>query len=263
MRFTVLTPTYNRAHTLAAAYQGLCAQTFRDFEWVIVDDGSTDGTGELVASWKSFFPIRYTWKPNRGKHTAVNIGVAQAAGEFVTVLDSDDRCLPHALERLDYLWRQIPNPDRFFNLIGLCTAEDGSIFGNRFLQDQVDALNLGDALALVGNADRWGMMRADILKKFPYPEFKNERFILEGVVWNRVLKKYGARFVNEPLLIAGYAPGGLGRQGDLRYSSPKGAVIYHLELAFSNVPAKIRLKSAISAARFSFVAVARELGLLK
>lgn len=260
MRFTVLTPTYNRAHTLAGAYQSLCAQTFRDFEWVIVDDGSTDGTRDLVSSWKSFFPIRYTWKPNGGKHTAVNIGIAQAAGEFVVILDSDDRCVPRALERMDYFWRQIASPERFSNLVARCCSDDGSILGEPLPLDHVDVFNLGDALAIVGNTDRWGMIRTDILKRFRYPEFSNERFIPEGVVWNRILNQYGVRYVNEPLLIAGYAPGGLGRAGDLRYSSPKGAVVYYWDLARSNVPVKVRLKSAINAVRFSLVAAARELG---
>jgi glycosyltransferase involved in cell wall biosynthesis len=258
MRFTVLTPTYNRAHTLTGAYESLCDQTFQDFEWVIVDDGSTDGTKELVSSWKSFFPIRYTWKPNGGTHTAVNIGIAQAAGEFVVILDSDDRCVPRALERLDYFWRQIASPERFSNLVARCFSGDGSVLGNPLPLEHVDVFNLGDALAIVGHTDRWGMIRTDILKRFRYPEFSNERFIPEGVVWNRILN--GVRYVNEPLPMAGYAPRGLGRTGDLRYSSPKGAVVCCWELARFSVPAEVRLKAAINAVRFFLVAAAREPG---
>ena len=258
MTFTVLTATFNRAHLLAGLYQSLCAQTLHDFEWVIVDDGGTDGTKELVASWRPFFPIRYTWKPNGGKHTAINAGVQQAAGDFIAIVDSDDRIVPRALERLHHHWRQIQDPTLFATLVGLCCAEDGSVLGDALPQDSVDVFNLRDAQKLEG-ADRWGMIRTDILKKFRYPEFKNERFMLEGVVWNRILKKYAIRYVNEPLLIACYAPGGLGRQGDLRFSSPKGAVVYHTELAFSDAPVKVRVKSAINAMRFSLVAILREL----
>src|SRR5579884_1059571 len=133
LRFTVLTATYNRAYCLPRVYQSLCAQTFRDFEWVIVDDGSTDGTKELVASWKSsFFPIRYFWKPNAGKHTAINLGVLQAKGELTLILDSDDPCIPTALERFDFHWRQIPNPEKFANLSCLCARPDGSIVGKPY-----------------------------------------------------------------------------------------------------------------------------------
>ena len=260
MRFTVLTATYNRAHTLGGVYSSLCSQTFRDFEWLIIDDGSTDGTRELVSSWQSFFPIRYTWKPNGGKHTAINMGAAQAAGEFVAILDSVDRCVPHALERFDYHWNQIQDPDRFACLVGLCYNEDGvTILGDPLPQKYIDIFDLGDALTLVNGVDHWGIVRSDVFRSFPYPEFRNESIIQEGVVWNRILKKYGARYFNEPLKIAGYAAGGLGRQGDLRWSSPKGAVIYHTELALSSVPLKMRLKSVANALRFSAVAVAREL----
>lgn len=263
MRFTVLTATYNRAYTLGATYQSLCAQTFRDFEWVIVDDGSTDGTPDLVSSWKPFFPIRYTWKPNGGKHTAINLGVEQAAGEFIAIVDSDDRLVPHALEWMDHHWRKIPDPARFSSLIALCCDDNGSIFGGELTQDYVDVFCLRDALAQAGAGDRWRIIRGDVLKQFRYPEFNNEHFVLEGLVWNRILKKSAARFINEPLLTAGYAPDGLGRQGDLRFSSPKGAVIYHVELALSDVRLKMRIKSAINALRFLLVAVGRELRFIR
>src|SRR5579859_6080469 len=124
MRFTVLTPTYNRAHMLGSVYQSLCAQTLPDFEWIIIDDGSTDRTRDMVVTWKPFFPIRYFWKPNGGKHTAINKGVAEARGEFVLFFDSDDTCVPQTLERFDYHWRQIPDPAGFASLSCLCCRSD-------------------------------------------------------------------------------------------------------------------------------------------
>jgi glycosyltransferase involved in cell wall biosynthesis len=263
MRFTVLTPTYNRAHLLVRVYESLCSQTFRDFEWVIVDDGGSDGTKELVAAWNPFFPIRYMWKPNGGMHTALNAGVQHAAGEFVLIMDDDDYCVPHALERFDYRWRQIPNPDRFAYLACLCYCEDGkTILGSRLPKDHVDAFTVAEKMALC-DVDRWGIVRTDIARLFPYPVFNNERYMTLGVVQNRILKKYGARFFDEPLQIHHYVDNGLTKRGDLRWQSPKGAVLYHKELALSNVPAGTRIKSAINAVRFSLVAVARELHLIQ
>src|SRR5437762_2817315 len=98
MIFTVFTPTYNRAGTLPRVYESLKAQTFRDFEWIIVDDGSADSTQELVQSWIGDldFPIRYFRQQNQGKHVAVNLGVKEARGEFFLNLDSDDACVPEA-----------------------------------------------------------------------------------------------------------------------------------------------------------------------
>jgi glycosyltransferase involved in cell wall biosynthesis len=260
MRFTILTPTYNRVKHLPRVFETLCSQTFTDFEWVIVDDGSTDGTRELVSSWQSSFTIRYFWKVNGGKHTAVNIGVAEAAGDFVAILDSDDRLVPNALARLDYHWKQIPNPERFANLVCLCYSEDGSILGSPLSRDHVDVFNVWDNIVLC-DAERWGMVRRDVLRQFPYPVFKNERFILEGVVWNRIHKRHASRFINEPLRIVGHAADSLTAQGDMRYSSPKGAVVYHSEMAFSNAPMGLRIKSGITSVYFAFVAMGRELGM--
>lgn len=261
MRFTVLTPTYNRAHTIEGVYRSLCAQTFRDFEWLIVDDGSTDGTGELVATWKSFFPIRYIWKPNGGKNTAVNIGVAQAEGEFITILDSDDTCVPHALERFDYRWRQISHPERFANLVCLCKREDGSILGEPFPKECIDVFTVRDNLALAG-AERWGVVRTDVFRMFPYPVFNNERNIQAGIVWTRIHKKYASRYFNEALRTYVYSPGSLCNTGrDLRRANPKGAVAYNIELLLSDAPARLRLKAALNIFRFSLFAAARELRL--
>ena len=263
MRFTVLTATYNRAAHLANVYESLCAQTFRDFEWIIVDDGGADGTREMVAGWKPFFPVRYIWKPNGGKHTAINIGVRLAAGELIMIVDSDDRCLPQTLERLDYHWKKIPSPERFAFLTGLCYEQDGTtLLGKPFPRDCMDTFELRETLALPAG-DRCGIVRADVIRNFPYPEFENERFILEGVVWNRILRRYGARYVNEPFKIAGYAPGGLSQSGDLRFASPRGAVVYHWELVMSAVPVRMRLKAAINALRFSFVVVGRKLRMVR
>jgi glycosyltransferase involved in cell wall biosynthesis len=263
MRFTVLTPTYNRAHCLERVYKSLCAQTFRDFEWVIVDDGSTDGTRDLVASWKPFFRIRYRWKPNGGMHTAINVGMREAVGEFIALMDDDDYCVPNALERLDERWKQIPNPDRFAFLVGICYCEDGkTILGSRLPRDYVDAFTVGEKLALC-TSDRWGICRSDVFREFPYPEFKNERYIDVGIVQNRIMKRYGARFFDEPLQVHHYLPGGLTRRRDPRWQNPKGAVLFYAELSLSRVPVKMRIKSAINAVRFSVAVIMKSLRLIQ
>src|SRR5947209_20534442 len=106
MLFTVFTPTYNRRHCLNRVYESLLAQTFRDFEWLIIDDGSNDDTASLVQQWQNeaAIRIRYELQPNQGKHVAFNRAVQLAAGECLVPLDSDDRCVPIALERLNQRW---------------------------------------------------------------------------------------------------------------------------------------------------------------
>src|SRR3974390_2817293 len=94
--FTVFTATYNRAHTLHRVYDSLCAQTLHDFEWIVIDDGSTDNTAELIDDWAKAaqFPIRYFKQNHSGKHVAHNLAVREARGLFFLPLDSDDACLP-------------------------------------------------------------------------------------------------------------------------------------------------------------------------
>ncbi len=258
MRFTVLTTTYNRAHILGRVHESLCAQTFRDFEWLIVDDGSTDGTKDLVSSWKPFFPIRYFWKPNGGKHTAMNLGVSVAGGEFALFFDSDDRCIPKTLERFDYHWRQIPNPSRFANLSCLCCSPDGSIVGKPYPAVCVDAFTFTEQLRY-RSCERWGINRTDVLREFPWPE--GERFVPEGLVWNRISRKYAARFFNEPLRIY-YEDGldSLSRKNDRRASSPKSAMAYYRELALSPAPILLRLRAVINYCRFAAHAAFRKYG---
>jgi glycosyltransferase involved in cell wall biosynthesis len=251
MRFTVLTPTYNRAHCLSGVFSSLCGQTFRDFEWVIADDGSDDGTRELVSSWKADFPIRYFWKPNGGKHTAMNLGVAQAKGEFTLFFDSDDRCTPNALERFDFRWEQIPEPHRFSTLSCLCATPDGTIMGQAYPADHVDAFTLKDQLRY-RNSERWGINRTDILREFPFPE--GERYVPEGLVWNRIASRYAARFFNEALRIYEPNPNGVSSNVTaLRVSSPRSTLTFYRELALSSAPAMLRLRGAINYCRFAVI----------
>ena len=100
MLLTVCTPTYNRAHTLPRLYESLVRQTSQDFEWLVVDDGSTDNTRELVDGWvaEGRIRIRYVYKENGGKPSAHNLGVRMAAGELFFCVDSDDYLTDNAVE---------------------------------------------------------------------------------------------------------------------------------------------------------------------
>lgn len=267
MRFSIITPTYNRAHTLERTYLSLCAQTFRDFEWIVVDDSSTDGTRELVTSWTvkdargywvsrdAGFELDYFYNyPNRGLHGSLNFGTKLASGELVTQLDSDDYCTPDAFETFDRRWRELPNPQRFAQIVARCRREDGSLLGSP-QAGVIDTSELRDALALVDD-DRWGVTRRDIAAAFPYPEFPGEKYITPGIVHNRILRKFSSRYVPDALKIVCREPGHMSSK-DWRGSSPKGAALYHAELAMHPVPLAMRLKSAINAVRFGALALVR------
>jgi glycosyltransferase involved in cell wall biosynthesis len=203
--FTVFTPTFNRAHTLHRVYESLKKQTYRNFEWLIIDDGSTDNTYELVKKWEqeADFPIRYFWQENKGKHVAFNRGVQDARGDFFLPFDSDDACVSEALERFKYHWDSIPIEQRelFSGVCVLCVDQNGKVVGDRFPFDTTDSNSLEIYYRYRVKGEKWGFQRTDILRCHFYPEVKNVKFIPEGIVWNAISKTYKIRFVNEVLRI--------------------------------------------------------------
>lgn len=203
--FTVFTPTYNRAHTLDRVYESLKVQTYRDFEWLIVDDGSTDNTAETVKQWQkeANFSIRYLYKENGGKHTAFNLGLQEAKGELFLTFDSDDACLPQALERFKYHWDTIPEDKKnnFSAVTCLCADQHGKIVGNKFPLDPTDSDSLEISYKYKIWGEKWGFHRTDVLRKFPFTETIKNTYVPESLVWNRIAKKYKTRFVNEVLRI--------------------------------------------------------------
>jgi len=199
--FTVFTPTYNRAHTLHRVYDSLCVQTLRDFEWIVVDDGSTDNTAELVADWvkTADIPIRYFKQEHCGRHIAYNLAVRKASGLFFLVFDSDDACVPHALERMAYHWNSIPGCERslFSGIIGLCADQYGEIVGDRFPFVPFDC-NARERRFIYGlRGEKWGTILTEIARQFPFPEITGTSFVPEGVVWFQIAKTYKSRGVNE------------------------------------------------------------------
>jgi len=107
MTFSVVIPAYNAAETLAEAIESVLAQTCQDFEIVVVDDGSSDDTAAVAASFTD--PrVRVYSQPNAGPSAARNLGIAHAAGEYVSSLDSDDLWLPDYLAEMGRALREHP-----------------------------------------------------------------------------------------------------------------------------------------------------------
>jgi glycosyltransferase involved in cell wall biosynthesis len=203
--FTVFTPTYNRAHTLHRVHQSLVDQTMTDFEWLVVDDGSTDDTRNLVRLWQdgSAFPIRYLYQPNSGMHIAFNRGVDEARGQLFLRLDSDDACVPEALARFRFHWESIPAEVRplFSAVTSLCQDQAGRVVGDRFPFDPTDSDPLEIRLKYRVRGEKWGFHRTDVLREFPFPDLPGQPYVTESVVWNRIAKKFRTRYVNELLKI--------------------------------------------------------------
>jgi glycosyltransferase involved in cell wall biosynthesis len=198
--FTVFTPAYNRAHTIHRVYDSLCAQTLRDFEWIVIDDGSTDSTAEMVANWvkSADFPVRYFRQAHSGKHIAHNLAMRQARGRFFLPLDSDDACAPRALERMAYHWNTIPDNERalYSGIDGLCCDQNGQIIGDRFPSEPFDTTLRERRYVYRMRGEKWGSTLTEIVRRFPFPELPGQ-FTPEGSIWLDIAKTYKNRCVNE------------------------------------------------------------------
>lgn len=229
--FTVFTGTYNRARYLPRVYAGLRAQTLQDFEWIIVDDGSTDDTRQTIESIaaEASFTIRYIYKGNGGVHTAHNAALQLARGAFFLRHDSDDSIVPEAMETLFAAWRSIPKGDRglYSGVSCLCMDDHARVIGDRYPTDPWDSTpktleNL--------KGEKWGFHRTEVLRKYPFPEFGGERFVPEGLVWARVGDHFRLRCINVPLRLYLYAPESISTKVPrLRYECGRGYALFYWE----------------------------------
>jgi glycosyltransferase involved in cell wall biosynthesis len=231
--FTVCTPTYNREDLLPRVYASLKAQSFGNFEWLVVDDGSTDGTADLVRRWagEALFPVRYVWKENGGKHTAHNVCIREARGELFVMVDSDDWLVPTALERLKAEWDQVTNKEGYSGVCCLFQYEDGTVVGNRFPRDQMEsnAVDLRYNLGVVG--DKIGLTRTDVLRRFPFPDDLGRCYVPESLVWNRISQEYQMRCVNAVIGVKEYQPEGITDRSRLNsYRNPLAYYLFAAEL---------------------------------
>lgn len=163
---TVFTPTYNRAHTLGRTYQSLCRQTNKDFDWLIVDDGSTDSTHELVKSFinEEIIPIRYIYKENGGLHTGYNTAYANIETELCVCIDSDDYMPDNAVELIIQTWKKRGN-DRYAGIIGLdYYAGTEKAIGGQFPENMTECFQLDLITKRIHTGDAKQVMRTELMK---------------------------------------------------------------------------------------------------
>jgi glycosyltransferase involved in cell wall biosynthesis len=225
----------------------------------VIDDGSEDGTAEMVERWRRSdpgFEIRYHWQPNGGKHIAHNRGVALARGEFCSLIDSDDWYVPTALERLVSHWEALPPEERprYANVECLCMFADGALVGSRFPQDVFDSDNLEIRFVRERVGDTRGMYRTDVLRTYPFPEEFLRAYVPESLVWDQIARRYRSRFVNEVLGYTEYQAGGLSDLPSTARSANPGpwVLVYAQRLGMKRrLPATEVLRSGANYMRFS------------
>lgn len=203
--FSIITPTFNRASTLHRVYESLMSQTFSDFEWIVVDDGSSDLTHQIILSWKknTKFKIEYIKKENGGKISAIKEGLKYATAELTIIADSDDRFSKKTLSVFKEYYENIQKLD-FQNFSGIsCLCKDsktGKIVGDKYptspmISDQIEILYKYKV-----NGEKWGVIKTTVMKEIFFKiDLSNVTFISESYFWYQIAKKYKTLFINIPL----------------------------------------------------------------
>lgn len=202
---TIFTPAYNRAHTIGRTYQSLLRQTCKDFEWLVIDDGSTDNTRELVRGWieENRIPIRYIRQENQGMHGAHNTAYRNIRTELNTCIDSDDFMPDDAVEKIVKFWKA-HGSDRYAGLVGLDRTEDGNIIGTAF-PDTMKETTLQGYYASGGKGDKKMVYRTDVIRRYPeYPLFAGEKYVGLAYKYMLIDRDYKLLTINEPLVTVEY-----------------------------------------------------------
>lgn len=212
MKVTVFTPSFNRSHTISRVYNSLIKQTYKDFEWIIVDDGSTDNTAELVNKWidGGSLNISFIQQKNKGKFLTLIESIERANGEWFLIADSDDEFEANTIETfLSVYNRQSPEIQQ--QIAGVsCLVKDSvtnKIVGDLFpITDNNDYLlsDVNEVSYKFGvKGEKWGIYKTSVLKEFvnKLPDIKGSKYIGENILWIPIASKYKTVFINVPLRI--------------------------------------------------------------
>ena len=207
---TVFTPAYNRAHTLSRTYKSLLDQDCKDFIWMIIDDGSTDHTKELVREWQekdNGFEIHYIYKENGGMHTAHNTAYEHIKTELHMCIDSDDCVAKGAIRKILDKWEMIKN-DNYAGIIGLDADLNGNVIGKGFPSEMQETTLCG-YYAIGGTGDKKLVYRTEVINKYPpYPVFEGEKYVALAYKYRLIDQDYKLAVLNEVLCNVEYQEDG-------------------------------------------------------
>ncbi|MFA7470916.1 MAG: glycosyltransferase family 2 protein [Weeksellaceae bacterium] len=270
---TIFTPTYNRIYLLNRLYESIRNLNYTNFEWVIVDDGSTDGTENLINRFRenANFKLVYEKQENQGKYIAINNGVKLADKELFFIVDSDDWLPENSLNKIDDYYQKIKLDERFAGVAGLKKVANENIENIVLHQNEFVSNSLDFRFLYNYSGDIAEVFRTSILKMFPFPKFKNEKYCKPSLIWNRIAVKYNLLYFNEYIYHSEYQEGGITSQySNLMLKNPKSSLKFYQEL-FSfysfknNLELKIKfLKHYIDIARnnnYSWIYILKSLKL--
>lgn len=207
---TVFTPAYNRAYTLPRTYESMKQQKNTDFIWLIVDDGSSDNTAELIKQWQSEengFEIQYIYKENGGMHTAHNTAYEVIDTELNICIDSDDALAPDAVQIIADAWDMVRDQG-YAGLLALDAEFNGTVIGKGFPEGLTET-TLGDYYRKGGRGDKKLILRTDVVRQYPpYPTFPGERFVPLGSLYTMIDRDYKLSVLDRVVCLVEYMPDG-------------------------------------------------------
>lgn len=245
---TIFTPTYNRAYILPILFDSLRRQTNKSFEWMIIDDGSTDGTGVLVQKFieEADFTIKYFYKENGGKHSAINMMLDIIDTEMVLIVDSDDYLSADAVETVLFDYNRVSENADLCELLYYRKHVDGRIIGKEFRKLGLISNPINEFINKGITGDRCNVLITNKVKKYRFPVFESEKFMGEGQLWYRMYSENAVYTINKGIYFCEYRDDGLSRAGrKLRVSNPLGGIEFCKTLMHSSISLPIRLKYTI------------------
>lgn len=224
-RLTYFTPTYNRAHLLPTLYESLLNQTNKDFVWLIIDDGSTDGTKELVEKWQkeNLVEIQYYLKPNGGKHTAIEMANQVCTTEYINCIDSDDYITKESTEIILKYLDEVSQDDNLCGIVCEKVHSAGGSFAEKWFEtpQKVYFYDLDKIVGMIPETNL--IFKTAIVKNFHFPVFEGERFVTESVFYAQFMYDYKMLAIPEQFYVADYMSDGYSALGlKLFIKNPKG-----------------------------------------
>lgn len=245
---TIFTPSYNRAYILHKCYESLKRQSNKDFLWLIIDDGSTDNTKELVDSWidENLIEIRYHYQNNQGMHGAHNKAYELMDTELNVCIDSDDYMADDAVENIINFWNKNKRDD-LAGIIALDAYEDGNIIGQKFPEDmrETTLFEINNIHKVPG--DKKLVYRTELTKEYPYPLFEGEKYVGLAYKYYKLDEKYKLLTLNKVVCIVEYLEDGSSKNMLRQYrTNPKGFAFYRIEnMKNSKASLKFKIKENI------------------
>lgn len=253
---TVFTPAYNRAHTIDRTYESLCRQTCKDFEWLVIDDGSTDETESLIKKWidDAIIPIKYIRQTNQGMHGAHNTAYKNIVTELNTCIDSDDWMPDDAVEQIVKFWKK-NGSDKYAGIVGLDQTVDGKVVGTDF-PESIRETTLQEFYAKGGRGDKKLVYRTSVIKQYPeYPLFSGEKYVGLAYKYMLIDMDYKLLTLNKALVTVDYQQDGSSYNMYRQYwNNPKGFSFFRKTEMICAPSIKRRFQSCIHYVASSIIA---------